>query len=407
MKKISILILISLPSIIHTLHGQPLHMAPPYLSDYGKDSVILSIKIDTTGISSIVISDQTFFINFDNGAVEVHPILHKSVSDLCNAMNLKYKSKITLLTNYPHIDASRIESKIITPVEEGSTYTFPFGKIKPSILIDFGAQLSLAQNETQLTSNSLLNQAGFNLDLIGQQRFRIGGNWGLYTALRLGFSSNMNLLVSDSISNNQPDNTGGQIEAAIRQAGQALLNGYTEFTFGFIKSKSIQIGSYMEGGFTYYRLNPIDLTNRKIFINDTTSVPYIGTISQEALDRFNRFSTKAFPIGYGEAGLNFRFIRDYKMLGYGGLGIGVRPEIIRGVRYRFLGETRDLDTNYLEHSISVSGHNWFLRPKIGLNLAQIIDLRVEALVILGKKGIDRNSNNNMFRIVITRDFPVK
>ena len=42
-----------------------------------------------------------------------------------------------------------------------------------------------------------------------------------------------------------------------------------------------------------------------------------------------------------------------------------------------------------------------------MKIGNLVDIKAEALIPITKTGIDRNSRQNIFRILITKEFPIK
>jgi hypothetical protein len=350
MKNLIITILLAFISF-QFLIAQSLHFIPPFSSDALKDSIGISFvaeKPDT--INNISIHNNELLIFFKDGTHDIFDLTNKTVIDICNSINLKYKGKIKAYTNYPSVSATHLDDKKPSVSASNPTIDLKFGASKLNINIDFGVVYSLANgDEKKLSNNSLLNQSGFNLDLIANKHFSTGDNWGFYGALRLGFSSNINQLLTDSTN---IGNTGGQIAAAIKQANNSVLSGFTEFAFT-PKNKDFQVGLFIEGGLSQFRFKPFDPSEIMIKLKGDTSVLVKDVVSKEAIDRFILESTEAKPIGYGEFGLNFRFIKSAKMVAYGNAGFGWKPDYVRIMKVRFKDD--EIDDNFLESILKI---NW-------------------------------------------------
>lgn len=226
---------------------------------------------------------------------------------MCNAVN-KNRSEVVLSTDYPHIEATRlgITKKSVTFNKSTAALVKP-SNVTTKIDIDFGLLFSLADSDSDLNTNSLLNQTGFNLDLIGQRKFDWLG--GSYTSLRVGFASNLNLIVNtDSLIS-----TGGQIESAIKLANQVTISAHGESIISYFKEKDFQIGIYIEAALIYAKLKPVDLSNSRFVLNKK-SYNISDTFSVKAIENYKNMSDNVLPIGNFELGFNFRYIKDDKLL---------------------------------------------------------------------------------------------
>jgi len=436
------------------IFGQPLHIVPIHMTNIDNEDILLSIKSDTSIEFTYTIQDNTFYLNFNNGMSDIFPLGNRTIQDLCSAVNVKYPSKIILSSNFPFIEATRIEiTEKSIKLEKGLIGELKPAEIKPTINLDFGLLLSLAQTNNGVNNSSLLTQTGFNIDIIGQHKFILSKNKEkymeekakvenekanekdekkikkheekiakldlkinsknknkdeLYAALRLGFASNLNLVVNDSTGT---QNTSGQIESAIQQANQAVMSAHLEYMPNCLKNDQFQCGFYTEFGLTYAKLQPLDPTTRKVLYNGEY-FNIADTFSMSAIENFKNESIKVFPIGYVEAGFNFRFVKDNSLIFYGGISNIWRPNIQRGFRFT---KTKDgkIEPEILDYITNDKGTTCNLRPKIGLRLANVVDIRAEAIYAFDwwsgsdNSGIKRLDTNNLFRIFITRDFPIK
>lgn len=318
----------------YTIKGQPLHLVPPNLNSIDNNTELL--KVEYKGGSetySITIQDNTFYLtNVSDGTSNYFPMGNKTIQDLCNMINKKFNQNLVLSTGYPHIDASRLETFSNAKTTDSLTpIIIRPEKLKPTVAIDFGLLFALPESRENDNSSSLLSQSGFNLDLIGYHKFNLNGH-SLYTTLRIGFASNLNLVVNDS---SGTTNTSNQIESAIRLANQANLSSQIEFIPKLFENNDFQFGIYVDAGLNYTRLKQLDPTNFRV-LNDTTYFKISEKFSTNAIENYKTESDNIFPIGHLEVGINFRFQKSNNLIFYGGFGWINRPIIERGLRFNKL-----------------------------------------------------------------------
>ncbi len=403
----SILNILLIVLFVVTLKAQPLHTPLLYDDISLVDSSILKIKSVDTTIRSISITSEEFYINYTNGTSEKFDLEDKKLIDLCNAVNYKLEDKLHLFTDYPEIDAVYLEDQVINLVKD-VTKEVKYERSKALVNIDFGGLFSIANKQSLLSSENLLSQAGYNLDLTIFRRFKLSKHFDISLTPRLGLASNINYLAIDSIQNN---NTSSQIESAIQQANSGVLSLQFEIIFNKILKNSGEFSIYGETGITYNRPDAIDIESRQVKLyNHSDSVNYVQTgeyFTRTTLENFKAQSTRAFPLGFGEIGLSFKFIKNKKMIGYMCFGYGTSPEILRSVRTNYKGVVGILDSTFLEYFVLQNEYNDYFRPKLGMKIGNLIDIKAEALIPITKTGIDRNSRQNIFRILITKEFPIK
>ncbi len=382
------------------MFGQPLHIVPIHLTNMDKDDILLTITSDTSEEFSFTIQDNTFYLNFSNGTVDEFQLGNRTILDLCNAVNSKYRGQITLSTDFPHIESTRIEiTKKSTKIKQSLNATVKPSSIQPTVSIDFGLLLNLAQNDNSLNNSSLLTQTGFNLDIIGQHKFLYDDKSQLNVALRLGFASNNNFIINDSVA---VQSSNGQLESAIKQANQAVISGHFEYIpKNQVNNKNgFNFGIYSEFGWAYSRPNPLDLSSTRFRIKDNY-INIIDSFSLKSIQNVKEQSKRIFHLGHVELGLNFKFIKDNNLVFYGGIGGLLRPNIQRGFRFSRT-DKGEIDPETLNYSVHDLGLVFRIRPKIGIRLANILDIRAESIY-----SINRFDPDNLFRILITRDFPLK
>ncbi len=404
--KTTLLIVFLLGMTFTSLKAQPLH-TPIYFNDISLvGTPILKIKSLDSTIRSATITSEEFIINYENGSFENFNFDNKIIADLCNAVNYKLANKILLTSDYPDLEVEYLENQVLL-LPKDSLKEVIYERSQAVVNIDFGGLFSIANKESLLADENLLSQAGFNLDLTIFKRYNLHKNLDLSLTPRLGLASNINSL---SIDTTDSDNTPNQLESAIQQANSGVLSLHAELIFNSLFKNNAELGLYGETGLTYNRPEPIDITNRqvKLYKNiDTTYVLAGDYFDKNTLENFKVLSTRSFPLGYGEIGLTFKFIKNKKMLGYMCFGYGTSPNILRVARTQYVGTEEKLDPQILEYSVLQRDYNTYFRPKLGLKVGNLVEIKAEALFPFTEEGIDRNSRQNIFRILITKEFPIK
>lgn len=390
-------------------NGQVFHFIPPYISDLDAETVVLTVAQKNSDVYAVACNSTEFIITLADGTIEKFELKDNTIEQLIQAIKAKLKEKVFLHSGYLSLPANvlTVENFILSGT---TSYEFKSKKAAPKYVLDFGAIYSTATQQEELSNSSLFNQTGFNFNFLGHHKFGQGTNSCFYTSYRLGFSSNTNLDVAEksdstAMTDQMPKDT--SFTSIIKRATQASLSAQVEFILNKSKRNPFEVTFYMEGGISFNRLKAFDISNTQVRLPDGSRVNLVDTFSSSAIEMFRTQSTRPLFSGFGEAGFNFKYIKNDKLLFYGGIGAVFVPNIARVIQYQFNDD--QLDKDFLEYATADLGYSWKIRPKIGFSLPNLIEIRAEAVYDLqkGSPALDRNSRENIYRIAITKDFPIK
>lgn len=390
-------------------NGQVFHFIPPYISDLDAETVVLTVAQKNSDVYAVACNSTEFIITLADGTIEKFELKDNTIEQLIQAIKAKLKEKVFLHSGYFSLPANvlTVENFILSGT---TSYEFKSKKAAPKYVLDFGAIYSTATQQEELSNSSLFNQTGFNFNFLGHHKFGQGTNSCFYTSYRLGFSSNTNLDVAEksdstAMTDQMPKDT--SFTSIIKRATQASLSAQVEFILNKSKRNPFEVTFYMEGGISFNRLKAFDISNTQVRLPDGSRVNLVDTFSSSAIEMFRTQSTRPLFSGFGEAGFNFKYIKNDKLLFYGGIGAVFVPNIARVIQYQFNDD--QLDKDFLEYATADLGYSWKIRPKIGFSLPNLIEIRAEAVYDLqkGSPALDRNSRENIYRIAITKDFPIK
>jgi hypothetical protein len=266
---------------------------------------------------------------------------------------------------------------------------------EPNVNIGFAGLLALETPGTD-TDDNLLESAGFQLDLTGEERIyktRGKGIASAYATLRVGLGANETLQVAEGDADGE--SVESQLESALKQADLISL--------------SLQIDQFLstnpQSDVNFYALGAITYTEPDPFIipltisSGGTEVPLTDVFGTDELEKLRNDLDVVRPLLEFGGGPVFRFSRRGEPLFYFGMGIHTRQLLKRGFRFR-----RDQNQNIVPGSLApILKENWagFWKVIGGIRLSNNFDMRFDTAT-----PFDRNRTDALLRIAIARTFPI-
>lgn len=400
--------------------AQTIHLPPAYRTAVTEGTPLLQFNFrpNKTPAKRVAIHDGQLIIftgGGTNATQDVYVLGDQTLLQLAQAIQVRHGDDLEIIPQYPFYRAD-----ILKPLPAARTITngltLEANGGAPEVLVGFGVVFGLAEDPAD-DDDGLLDQAGFQLDLVGVHRIlgpkipdaagasggsprQAGTSTGftfsprpqIYTQMRLGLRANQQLSVADD------SQTDVQFEGAVRQADQIALTGQVELVWPL--SSSLELSLVPEYTLAWARPEAFEMPRLPI-VADEDPEPLAGYFDDDLEAEVLRSLRRPVPLrGYG-ANVVARFNRDGGIAFYTGVGLLQQQTLRRGIRIRRISTTRAIDPNFLEPLVSTPSRTLW-RAQFGARLGGVIDVRVDAAGLTGGRTAPSALN-----LIIARDFPLK
>jgi len=338
MKRATLLIAVGAAlSLAHPYRApsQSIHLPPAYRAVVPVGTTLLELKFKagkTPDGTFVVIHDGQLVLIVPGKSQDIYPLGNQTIMQLAQAITVDHDDNLQVIPHYPFHRADNLKAEP-TPKVVGAGLQLKANPGAPEVLIGFGVVFGLADDPND-DDAGLLDQAGFQLDLIGMHQIR-GPNAPsatgfkkeirpqVYTQIRLGLGSNQQLSGTDDT------NTADQFETAVRQADQIALTGQLELVWP-IRSTPFEISLVPEYTVSWTRPEPFEFP-RLPFVAGGDPEPSEQFFDDDVRERTLRELRRPVPLGSVGANIVARFNRDGRVVFYAGAGLIRQQTLRRGI----------------------------------------------------------------------------
>lgn len=403
---------------------QAIHLSPMYVNPVPVGTLLLKIRTtDDTSFpttSTVTIEDdQLLLFVSGTGGPEEYALANRTLNQLAAAIRERHPAAV-IEVRYPTQPAVILKSR--SDPAPLSTDPLVAGGSRPMVAVGFGAVFSMTAGE-RASTEGLLAQTGFQLDLVGRYRLQGARKRMRFAAtdvgrrdrprrytsaqVRLGLSSDQSLnVVTEEM---EEASASSSIEAAIVQADAIALTGQLEFAFPF-QAGAVELALVPVYGVSWARLIPFEFPQIDSVLGEPRSAEVL--FSADVLAAAKRDLDRTLPLSEGGLIVIFRFLRDDRMAFYTGGGVVSREVVQRDFSYRrssLPADSGEVDDESLRAEVRTDGE-WFWRGVFGARIGEFVDLKLDALGPIGNRDIGavgrKQSLEPILRVVLGAAFPV-